>query len=267
MCSAPGRGSQASRSRGRSRPDPRLNQNTATRKAGTVRGRREKAMSVASAAQSLEATAIEPEAEPVLTDGFHLVIDALKLNGISTIYGVPGIPITDLGRLAQAAGMRVISFRHEQNAGNAAAIAGFLTQKPGRLPDRLGARLPQRADRAGERHHQLLPDDPDLGLVRARGRRPAAGRLRGDGPARHRQAALQGRLPRAARRGHRHRRRPRDPRRGVGAAGRRLSRPAGEAARPDDGGRGRQPVAGQGDRPGAARSLRRRRRSPARSRC
>ena len=33
--------------------------------------------------------------------------------------------------MAQAAGMRVISFRHEQNAGNAAAIAGFLTKKPG----------------------------------------------------------------------------------------------------------------------------------------
>src|SRR5947209_3752906 len=66
-----------------------------------------------------------------LTDGFHLVIDALKLNGINTIYGVPGIPITDFGRMAQAAGIRVISFRHEQNAGNAAAIAGFLTRKPG----------------------------------------------------------------------------------------------------------------------------------------
>jgi oxalyl-CoA decarboxylase len=66
-----------------------------------------------------------------LTDGFHLVIDALKLNGIETIYGLPGIPITDLTRMMQAAGMRVISFRHEQNAGNAAAIAGFLTGKPG----------------------------------------------------------------------------------------------------------------------------------------
>jgi oxalyl-CoA decarboxylase len=66
-----------------------------------------------------------------LTDGFHLVIDALKLNGITTIYGVPGIPITDFGRFAQAAGLRVISFRHEQNAGNAAAIAGYLTKKPG----------------------------------------------------------------------------------------------------------------------------------------
>src|SRR5829696_2948995 len=71
------------------------------------------------------------EAQQDLTDGFHLVIDALKLNGIKTIYGVPGIPITDLGRMAQAAGIRVISFRHEQNAGNAAAIAGFLTKQPG----------------------------------------------------------------------------------------------------------------------------------------
>jgi oxalyl-CoA decarboxylase len=66
-----------------------------------------------------------------LTDGFHLVIDALKLNGLTTIYGVPGIPITDLGRMAQEAGIRVLSFRHEQNAGYAAAIAGFLTKKPG----------------------------------------------------------------------------------------------------------------------------------------
>ncbi len=66
-----------------------------------------------------------------LTDGFHLVIDALKLNDIKNIYMVPGIPITDLGRLAQAQGMRVIAFRHEQNAGYAASIAGFLTQKPG----------------------------------------------------------------------------------------------------------------------------------------
>src|SRR5438874_11931031 len=71
------------------------------------------------------------DAERKLTDGFHLVIDALKLNGINTIYGVPGIPITDFGRMAQAAGLRVISFRHEQHAGNAAAIAGFLTKKPG----------------------------------------------------------------------------------------------------------------------------------------
>jgi oxalyl-CoA decarboxylase len=83
------------------------------------------------AVKTKPATTTAEDTERELTDGFHLVIDALKLNGINTIYGVPGIPITDLGRKAQAAGMRVLSFRHEQNAGNAAAIAGFLTKKPG----------------------------------------------------------------------------------------------------------------------------------------
>ena len=82
----------------------------------------------------MNVTSAAPDAETAagpLTDGFHLLIDALQLNGINTIYGVPGIPITDLGRMAQAAGMRGISFRHEQNAGNAAAIAGYLTKHPG----------------------------------------------------------------------------------------------------------------------------------------
>src|SRR5438067_1579399 len=77
------------------------------------------------------ADATTTDAQRTLTDGFHLVIEALKLNGVKTIYGVPGIPITDFGRLAQAAGIRVVSFRHEQHAGNAAAIAGYLTKNPG----------------------------------------------------------------------------------------------------------------------------------------
>jgi oxalyl-CoA decarboxylase len=66
-----------------------------------------------------------------MTDGFHLVVEALKLNGVDTIYGVAGIPITDLLRLAQAEGIRYYGFRHEQSAGNAAAIHGFLTATPG----------------------------------------------------------------------------------------------------------------------------------------
>ena len=65
------------------------------------------------------------------TDGFHLVVEALKLNGVDTIFGVAGIPVTDLLRLAQNEGIRYLGFRHEQSAGNAAAIAGYLTQKPG----------------------------------------------------------------------------------------------------------------------------------------
>ncbi len=80
---------------------------------------------------SNELKASEGKKSPALTDGFHLVVDALKLNGIDTIYGVAGIPITDLARFAQAEGIRYIGFRHEQSAGNAAAIAGYLTRKPG----------------------------------------------------------------------------------------------------------------------------------------
>ncbi|WP_236783934.1 oxalyl-CoA decarboxylase [Azospirillum humicireducens] len=79
--------------------------------------------------QATEASVVEDA--PALTDGFQLVIDALKLNDINNLYVVPGIPISDLLRMAQAEGMRVVSFRHEQNAGNAAAIAGFMTKKPG----------------------------------------------------------------------------------------------------------------------------------------
>jgi len=74
---------------------------------------------------------VATEAQAPTTDGFQLVIEALKLNGLDTIYALPGIPITDLTRRAQAEGLRVLSFRHEQNAGYAASIAGFLTQKPG----------------------------------------------------------------------------------------------------------------------------------------
>ncbi len=81
---------------------------------------------MSTAIQSIEVNVAEAEREQ--TDGFHLIIDALKLNGLNTIYGVPGIPITDFGRMAQAEGIRVISFRHEQNAGYAASIAGFLTK-------------------------------------------------------------------------------------------------------------------------------------------
>lgn len=66
-----------------------------------------------------------------LTDGFHLVVDALKANDVDTMYGIVGIPITDLARVAQASGIRFIGFRHEAAAGNAAAAAGFLTRRPG----------------------------------------------------------------------------------------------------------------------------------------
>src|SRR5258706_3334261 len=78
-----------------------------------------------------ETTATMADTAAELTDGYHLVVDALKLNDVRTIYGVVGIPIPDLARLAQASGIRYIGFRHESDAGHAAAAAGFLTKKPG----------------------------------------------------------------------------------------------------------------------------------------
>jgi len=78
---------------------------------------------------SNEATQVAADTE--LTDGFHLLIKALEMNGIDTIYGLLGIPVTEIGRLWQAHGNRFFSFRNEQNAGYAASVAGFLTKKPG----------------------------------------------------------------------------------------------------------------------------------------
>ncbi|WP_267253718.1 thiamine pyrophosphate-binding protein, partial [Noviherbaspirillum soli] len=75
--------------------------------------------------QAGQAQGAEPAEQ---TDGFHVLLDALKANDVETIYGLVGIPITDLARLAQAEGFRFIGFRHEANAVNAAAIAGYLTK-------------------------------------------------------------------------------------------------------------------------------------------
>jgi oxalyl-CoA decarboxylase len=74
--------------------------------------------------------AIAPE-DTELTDGFHLLMEALEMNGIDTVYGLLGIPVTEFGRLWQARGNRFFSFRNEQNAGYAASVAGFMTKKPG----------------------------------------------------------------------------------------------------------------------------------------
>ncbi len=66
-----------------------------------------------------------------LTDGMHIIVRSLLENGLDKMYGVVGIPVTDLARIGQAKGIRYIGMRHESDAGNAAAAEGFLTGKPG----------------------------------------------------------------------------------------------------------------------------------------
>ena len=175
-----------------------------------------------------------PGTEQELTDGFHLVIDALKLNGINTIYGVPGIPITDFGRMAQAAGIRVLSFRHEQNAGYAAAIAGFLTKKPGVC---LTVSAPGFLNGLTALAHATTNCFPMI-LISGSSEREIVDLQQGDYEEMD-QLAIAKPLCKAAFRvlhaaGYRHRSCARDPRRGVGPSGRRLSRSAGKTVRPGD---------------------------------
>lgn len=79
------------------------------------------------------AAATTPNAvnENDLTDGIRMMVRALKDNGVDTIYGVVGIPVSAIAFWAQKEGLKYYGFRFEQSAAHAAAISGYLTKKPG----------------------------------------------------------------------------------------------------------------------------------------
>ena len=70
---------------------------------------------------------------PEQVTGMYVLARALKNIGIETVYGLVGIPITEAAYMIQGQGIRFVGFRHEQQAGMAAATDGFLTKKPGVL--------------------------------------------------------------------------------------------------------------------------------------
>ena len=70
---------------------------------------------------------------PEQVTGMYILARALKNVGIENVYGLVGIPITEAAYLIQGQGIRFVGFRHEQQAGMAAATEGFLTKKPGVL--------------------------------------------------------------------------------------------------------------------------------------
>lgn len=70
---------------------------------------------------------------PEQVTGMYILARALKNVGIENVYGLVGIPITEAAYLVQGQGIRFVGFRHEQQAGMAAATEGFLTKKPGVL--------------------------------------------------------------------------------------------------------------------------------------
>ena len=68
---------------------------------------------------------------PEQVTGMYILARALKTIGIDTVYGLVGIPITEAAYEIQGQGIRFVTFRHEQQAGMAAATHGFVTGKPG----------------------------------------------------------------------------------------------------------------------------------------
>ncbi len=70
---------------------------------------------------------------PEQVTGMYILAKALKNIGITDMYGLVGIPVTDFSYLCQEQGIRFVGFRHEQQAGMAAATHGYLTGKPGVL--------------------------------------------------------------------------------------------------------------------------------------
>ncbi|MDE6528255.1 MAG: oxalyl-CoA decarboxylase, partial [Muribaculaceae bacterium] len=70
---------------------------------------------------------------PEQVTGMYILARALKNIGIDTMYGLVGIPVTEMAYIAQGQGIRFVGFRHEQQAGMAAATHGYVTGKPGVL--------------------------------------------------------------------------------------------------------------------------------------
>ncbi|MDE5822168.1 MAG: oxalyl-CoA decarboxylase [Paramuribaculum sp.] len=70
---------------------------------------------------------------PEQVTGMYILAEALRRVGINDVYGLVGIPVTEVAYAMQKIGMNYYGFRFEQQAGMAAATHGFLTRQPGVL--------------------------------------------------------------------------------------------------------------------------------------
>jgi 2-hydroxyacyl-CoA lyase 1 len=66
-----------------------------------------------------------------MSTGAQIIARALHDLGVQVIFGVPGLPVTDIGQEGLNLGIRFVSFRNEQAAAYAATAYGYLTGKPG----------------------------------------------------------------------------------------------------------------------------------------
>lgn len=70
---------------------------------------------------------------PEQVTGMYILAESLRRLGLMDVYGLVGIPVTEVAYAMQKIGMNYYGFRFEQQAGMAAATHGFLTKKPGVL--------------------------------------------------------------------------------------------------------------------------------------
>ena len=70
---------------------------------------------------------------PEQVTGMYILAESLRRLGLMDVYGLVGIPVTEVAYAMQKIGMNYYGFRFEQQAGMAAATHGFLTGKPGVL--------------------------------------------------------------------------------------------------------------------------------------
>lgn len=70
---------------------------------------------------------------PDQVSGMRVLAMSLHKIGVDKMYGLVGIPVTEVAYIAQEEGIKFVGFRHEQQAGMAAATHGFLTKTPGVL--------------------------------------------------------------------------------------------------------------------------------------
>lgn len=78
------------------------------------------------------ATANAPKFPEQVT-GMYILAEALRRIGIKDVYGLVGIPVTEVAYAIQKLGLNYYGFRFEQQAGMAAATHGYLTKQPGVL--------------------------------------------------------------------------------------------------------------------------------------
>ena len=70
---------------------------------------------------------------PEQVTGMYILAESLRRLGIKDVYGLVGIPVTEVAYAMQKIGMNYYGFRFEQQAGMAAATHGYLTKTPGVL--------------------------------------------------------------------------------------------------------------------------------------